>query len=800
MDIHTPYPLHLHIGEVIRYPYVNHSFPVEIFLLDEKAQLKTNIDISITAKLYYDEKPIRECDESILVIDNPTLLCIGKTGTTTIHLRLTDVSMNHDNKRFIILFSGESPHGGSINPVLTPGMLSVRHRLVLGDMKQFAVWYKDEGGREKSIDMSVTLLDHNQEKVTDRRIQLKLTLLYENGQDVPKQDILRLDNESRLFIDENTGETCLRFRIDEVSRSHQRQLFRVLVSPDSAHYPLTSDISPDQTIPIEVRSKRNKKDKGGGGGTSQDTSDISDKRQRLDYSDSSVGNAGQYSSGSVLSEQDDHRQTTTTTAFPFPTRSLSETNIGGGSSSGTGTGMRNRTTQSSSLQDFRTISSSSPKPSVSSSAAETGVSDLISWTTLVMRSLQDMHWQCVGYNETIQRSLDILTKEFCSDDNGLSASFATTDRSWECSDLNHSSVSASTPGGGNGDADSLFAQLRAVAVHPYFREDLTSFISTTGTFTDTNQDISYDGTAGSSLSRPSLSRESHRQTIADILNVSNFMNGTDSDVERLDVNNDQDVFYVLVDPVQFASHRKDYFAAFDDQQNLLGFYSEDKDGNGVTIRFQRVCDFFGLTDEQIDPLIDQLQSGLRSSSQNQFVHSLSEYECLSKMREEVFFHQWNILRYIILQLANNPQYDSPSFFPLVTSRIIGKVLKDLIFTLPTISHHISPAHTATSVISSKSLLRHTQLGSKGYDYPRGNTHALLPEPHLSAHSSTSPSALPTYPDYPRPPSSTKDIRPIILVPVARRYLTDTINFPYHGGEMIDPKCVSRTDSPSTPII
>mmetsp|Transcript_724 Transcript_724/g.733 ORF Transcript_724/g.733 Transcript_724/m.733 type:complete len:356 (-) Transcript_724:1505-2572(-) len=274
--------LHLQLGDIPNYPYVNNFFAVQVFLIDDKAQLKTNVDVDISIQLFYDEKPVRSCDSSLLVIESSSCQKIIKNGTTTIRIKLTDVSMNHDNKKFMLAFYGTSLYG-SIGQTMTNPMLCIQHRLLIKDMKENpVVWYKDEGGREKSIDMSVSLYDSSDAKVFNRRIHLKLTLQYENGQDCPRQEILRLNSDSRLYIDETTGEALLRFRIDEVSRSHQKQLFRVLVSPDSVHYPLTSDISPDLSVPIEVRSKRNKKEKTGG----QDSDNPSEKRIRTEYGDS----------------------------------------------------------------------------------------------------------------------------------------------------------------------------------------------------------------------------------------------------------------------------------------------------------------------------------------------------------------------------------------------------------------------------------------------------------------------------------------------------------------------------------
>ena len=145
---------------------------------------------------------------------------------------------------------------------MTKGFYSIVHRLIIHDKlnkeKIPDIWYKDVGGRERTIDFLVILKDSKNEIVTGRKVHLKLVLLYENGQVVPKQEILRLGQDVRAIIDE-TGRVTIRFRIEEVSRSHQKQKFIVQVGPDVVNYPLTSNVSPDVTPPIEIRSKLNKR-------------------------------------------------------------------------------------------------------------------------------------------------------------------------------------------------------------------------------------------------------------------------------------------------------------------------------------------------------------------------------------------------------------------------------------------------------------------------------------------------------------------------------------------------------------
>ena len=74
--------------------------------------------------------------------------------------------MNHENKKFLILF--EVDHTSIIvNPVMSLPMFIVRYKLVIiEDKKTSYVWYKDEGGRDKCIDLIVELRNDKDEIIT----------------------------------------------------------------------------------------------------------------------------------------------------------------------------------------------------------------------------------------------------------------------------------------------------------------------------------------------------------------------------------------------------------------------------------------------------------------------------------------------------------------------------------------------------------------------------------------------------------------------------------------------------------
>lgn len=263
------------------FPFVNKSFEIDVYLMDGD-QIKCGEEIPLIVELFLENSstPYDGLDVTakleILSTDQYELQSgapsIGRNGMTTLQLMIKNTSMSFENRKIII---STRVHSSSIlgestlkrllrdtSPAVSRGLFCVRYRLkVHVDMRDNPtpeIWFKDEGGRENRIDLHVDLENSDGSKVSHRKVPLKIVLIYGNGEIVLKQDILSIAPESKLFIDES-GSTVLRLRINDVSKNHQRQLFSVLVSPDTASSPLLNDISSDASNPLEVKSKRSKR-------------------------------------------------------------------------------------------------------------------------------------------------------------------------------------------------------------------------------------------------------------------------------------------------------------------------------------------------------------------------------------------------------------------------------------------------------------------------------------------------------------------------------------------------------------
>lgn len=161
---------------------------------------------------------------------------------------------------------------------LTNPMTLVQAKLQVSTAEDWTnVWYKDEGGRDKSMEVAVAAYDRDN-NLLHEQIQLEVKLCYHNASTsalaVSNQDILRrLGSEKRLQIDANTGKAKIRWRVEDVSKNHQGQNFVLLISSAQSS---EVHVAPVTTPPVNVRSKRNKRQRTGSGGSGRNpTQDLS---------------------------------------------------------------------------------------------------------------------------------------------------------------------------------------------------------------------------------------------------------------------------------------------------------------------------------------------------------------------------------------------------------------------------------------------------------------------------------------------------------------------------------------------
>eukprot|EP00611_Tribonema_gayanum_P026934 TRINITY_DN6528_c0_g1_i1.p1 TRINITY_DN6528_c0_g1~~TRINITY_DN6528_c0_g1_i1.p1 ORF type:complete len:371 (-),score=137.85 TRINITY_DN6528_c0_g1_i1:680-1792(-) len=242
------------------YSFTETTFSVYIALVDQYDQPQVlHGGTVITLQLLHadSKKPV---NPAMLVIDSKQPLTLNSKGGCEVKLRVAE-----DNKlggamgglrKFAI--KAVAPHRDDVDPLITEPVTIVRYRLQVRDNPARPVpkeWFKDEGGRENCVEMQVHLLDKDGHEVTTRRVKLRLVLLYDNLGRVQNQEILKLSPDSKMAIDDE-GKAMLRLRIEEVSKNHQKQAFRIKVEPDTDDNPTAVDVSSDVSPPIAVYSKR----------------------------------------------------------------------------------------------------------------------------------------------------------------------------------------------------------------------------------------------------------------------------------------------------------------------------------------------------------------------------------------------------------------------------------------------------------------------------------------------------------------------------------------------------------------
>ncbi|CAI5743005.1 unnamed protein product [Hyaloperonospora brassicae] len=242
-----------------KFPYRNGPFDLTVYLVDPSDHLKSGVTVPLKVELYAAEKMV-PVEKAILHLDPSTKPVMDGDGICRLRLSISECSMALGNRKFVLQISA-APSKETVNlnvtPAVTSEMTVIQHRLLIQE-KLPELWYKDEGGRDKCMMLPIYLVNAKNERVGNRPVPLRVTLLYESEHPVLKQDILKMSPDCQRTIDA-TGMAVLKLRIEDVSKNHQGQAFRLKVEADTAQSPLNFDVAYDLSSSISVRSKRNKR-------------------------------------------------------------------------------------------------------------------------------------------------------------------------------------------------------------------------------------------------------------------------------------------------------------------------------------------------------------------------------------------------------------------------------------------------------------------------------------------------------------------------------------------------------------
>lgn len=644
-----------------KFPFRDHPFDMTVYLVDAGDHLKSGLTVPLNVELYSADK-MQLVEKEIMHLDPSTKPVMNGDGICNLRIRISECSMALGNRKFVIQVSAGKPIATEYNvmPAVTSEMTVIQHRLIIQENLP-DLWYKDEGGRDKCMTLPIFLMNEKNERVQNRQVPLRVTLLYENEHPVLKQDILKMSPDCQRMID-NTGKAMLKLRIEDVSKNHQGQAFRLKVEADTAQSPLNFDVAYDLSSTISVRSKRN-------------------KRRPLKTPPVSITHhiiAGASATASATSSPSSNPDT------DVPMGSL---------------GLFTADDRSKQMR-------LSPGASAKASTTLAGsMESILSWTGAVVNGLHQLEWQTVGYESKSDGSADperpiyrcpacwrykdVMTYDTAQHDNkcliaNILLNYATDTRvhlDYVLKSIEQfpallaaqrtgkplgpgsgtppSLVSPQLPGPGVHDEAAVSQQM--MAVQPASGMMLsTSLGSTPGHFSVANTDLS--STSQPNLTRglteffetPGLMRgtsggltefmrsldEHHENSTPNTNFYSNMPNPPTSTAPLVAEAIEAQVFYVLARMITLNSTNAIGFPAFDSAMNLLGFYQEARETTTTQVVFAPVGEIPGITQIEIAETQRLLRKEVKGSSSA--VHTLARCNNdLVKLKEDVILFHWN---------------------------------------------------------------------------------------------------------------------------------------------------------------
>ena len=245
-------PMTLQFRGVNELAFVNHQYGANVYLM-KGGKLITGVPLMLEVELLYEDcTPVRD---TVLCIESKNL----RIGKRLPHLQLSyhfkESSLFHDNRKFRLRVRSKEKIAGLV-PALTEPISVIKYKLKISNGLP-AEFFKDQGGRDKRMDLEVQLTDAAGKSVhLPNTMPLVARLCYEKSHRlVPNQaDILNLMDNPMPKIGTN-GRAKIAFRIEEVSSRHQRQKFILHIAPDVERCPLNGDVLAAYSSAVTVRSK-----------------------------------------------------------------------------------------------------------------------------------------------------------------------------------------------------------------------------------------------------------------------------------------------------------------------------------------------------------------------------------------------------------------------------------------------------------------------------------------------------------------------------------------------------------------
>ncbi|CAI5710621.1 unnamed protein product [Peronospora destructor] len=242
------------VDQVPTYVFPNVTFQTTVMLVDDCNAKVRGVHKPLQVSLrFHDTYDLVEDQDAILHLASKAHID-PNTGLALLSMNLHTLTAACDTRNFCLeVGSADS----NIESIFSPPVSVVKEKLQVVTQPP-DVWFKDEGGREKCMTVALTLIPAPGAFLEDRVVPLDIRLLYESGNMVLNQSILRLFPDMRPNM--TNGCVTVSFRIDDVSKNHQGQSFLLEIGPEHQdRSSMFQDIAPTRTSAIAIRSKRNKR-------------------------------------------------------------------------------------------------------------------------------------------------------------------------------------------------------------------------------------------------------------------------------------------------------------------------------------------------------------------------------------------------------------------------------------------------------------------------------------------------------------------------------------------------------------
>ncbi|TDH71689.1 hypothetical protein CCR75_006486 [Bremia lactucae] len=250
------------VDQVPSYVYQNVTFQATVMLTDSTNVKVTGLQKPLQVLLRYNDSYDVVEDQDAFLRLNAAATIDADSGMALLSMCVRTLTATCDGRNFCLEVRSID---GEIEPIFSSSVHLVKEKLHVVTQPP-DVWYKDEGGREKCMTIALTLVPAPGTVVEDRVVPLDVKLLYESGNLVLNQNILRFFPDMRPNM--THGRALISFRIDDVSKNHQGQSFRLDIGPEQQDGSfMFKDIAPTRTSVIAIRSKRNKRKLHAGGYT-----------------------------------------------------------------------------------------------------------------------------------------------------------------------------------------------------------------------------------------------------------------------------------------------------------------------------------------------------------------------------------------------------------------------------------------------------------------------------------------------------------------------------------------------------